>query len=139
MDDAGPQLRARGRRLTSQRARVLAALEGAGHVTPEELVVAVAADGGPALPASTVYRALDALQESGLVDHTHVDHRVPSYHLAHHANHVHLLCRGCGAVLEVSRSVGDDFAAEIARRSGFVVELGHAAIHGHCADCQECS
>ena len=100
MSDLGERLRARGKRLTSQRERVLAAVGRLGHATPEEIVDAVAADGADAVSASTVYRALEALQELGLVGHTHVDHRAPSYHLAEHATHLHVVCRACGWVGE---------------------------------------
>ncbi len=122
-------------RVTSQRARVIAVLESRGHATPEEIVTAVAADGGGAVPASTVYRSLEALQEAGLVAHTHVDHRVPSYHLAEHATHIHLVCRACGRVTEVPLALGDSFARSVRAETGFVVELTHAAVHGRCASC----
>lgn len=130
-------VRARGRRLTAQRARVLAVIAELGHASPEEIVTRVAADGGAPMPASTVYRNLEALQEIGLVTHTHVDHRVPSYHLSDHATHIHLVCRGCGRVLEVPAADGDGFAAAVLARTGFEVEMTHAAVHGRCAACQE--
>jgi len=135
MSDLGARLRAHGMRLTSQRERVLDAVSLLGHATPEEIVEAVAADGGAAMSASTVYRSLDALQELGLVSHTHVDHRVPSYHLTSHATHVHLLCRRCGAVGEVPVEVADGFVASLADRTGFVADITHAAVHGLCSRC----
>ena len=46
VSDLGERLRARGKRLTSQRERVLAAVGRLGHATPDEIVDAVAADGG---------------------------------------------------------------------------------------------
>ena len=113
MSDLGERLRARGKRLTSQRERVLAAVGRLGHATPDEIVEAVAADGGGAVPASTVYRALEALQELGLVGHTHVDHRAPSYHLAEHATHLHVVCRGCGWVGEAPLSSADELVARL--------------------------
>ena len=50
--------------------------------------LALAADGGPALPVPTIYRNLDALGALGLVGHTHLDHRSPAYHLAEHSGQV---------------------------------------------------
>lgn len=130
-------VRASGRRLTPQRARVLAVITELGHATPEEIIEALAGDGGPAIPASTVYRNLDALQEVGLVTHTHVDHRVPSYHLADHATHIHLACRRCRAVGEVPAEMGRQFAAAVLERTGFAAEMTHAAVHGLCANCRD--
>ena len=135
MNELGERLRAHGMRLTSQRQRVLDAVAGLGHASPEEIVEAVAADGCAAMSASTVYRSLDALQELGLVSHTHVDHRVPSYHLTSHATHVHLVCRRCGWVGEVPVEVAAGFVGALAARTGFAAEVSHAAIHGLCARC----
>ncbi len=135
MTDLGDALRARGRRLTTQRVRVLDAVRATGHASAERIAEQVARDGGPALPASTVYRSLEALQELGLVAHTHVDHRVPDYHLASHATHIHLVCRRCGHVDEVPVEVGAGFATEVAAQRGFAADLTHAAIHGWCAAC----
>ncbi|NHA66635.1 Fur family transcriptional regulator [Phycicoccus flavus] len=137
MSDLGARLRARGKRLTTQRERVLAAVGRLGHATPEQLAESVATDGGPALPVSTVYRSLEALQELGLVGHTHVDHRVPSYHLAEHATHVHLLCRGCGWVGELPLDVADELVARVDAEVGFAADVSHAAVHGLCRTCRE--
>ncbi|MGG5260282.1 Fur family transcriptional regulator [Phycicoccus avicenniae] len=137
MSDLGERLRAQGKRLTTQRERVLAAVGRLGHATPDEISEAVGADGGAALPVSTVYRSLDALQELGLVAHTHVDHRAPSYHLAEHATHVHVLCRGCGWVGEVPLEAADELVARVDERLGFAADVSHAAVHGLCRTCRE--
>ena len=137
MSDLGERLRAQGKRLTSQRERVLTAVGVLGHATPDEIVDAVGSDGGGAVPASTVYRALDALQELGLVGHTHVDHRAPSYHLAEHATHLHVVCRGCGWVGEAPLAVADELVARLDESLGFASDVSHAAVHGVCRTCRE--
>ncbi len=137
MSDLGERLRARGKRLTSQRERVLAAVGALGHATPDEIVDAVAGDGGGSVPSSTVYRALDALSELGLVGHTHVDHRAPSYHLAEHATHLHVVCRGCGWVGEAPLSTADELVARLDESLGFASDVSHAAVHGLCRTCRE--
>ncbi|MEO7421659.1 MAG: Fur family transcriptional regulator [Ornithinibacter sp.] len=137
MSDLGERLRARGKRLTSQRERVLEAVRGLGHATPEEIVESVAADGGGAVPASTVYRSLEALQELGLVGHTHVDHRAPSYHLSEHATHLHVVCRGCGWVGEAPLACADELVTRLDESLGFASDVSHAAVHGLCSTCRE--
>src|SRR5664279_3916083 len=72
MRDLGERLRARGMRLTRQRERIIDAVRVLGHATPDGLAVAVARDGGPALSLSTIYRNLEALEEVGVVSHTHL-------------------------------------------------------------------
>ncbi len=135
MQDVGDRLRAQGRRMTPQRARVLAALTHLGHATPEDVVEVVAADGAPALAPSTVYRALEALESLGVVAHTHLDHKAPSYHLAEHADHIHLVCRSCGTVQECPKSLADEFVGNVLRAQGFVADVTHMAVHGQCSAC----
>ena len=94
MSDLGAALRARGMRLTPQRRRIVDALTSLEHGTPDAVAAKVTEDGGAPLPLSTIYRGLDALEELGIVSHTHLDHRAPTYHLADHATHIHLVCLG---------------------------------------------
>jgi Fur family transcriptional regulator, ferric uptake regulator len=133
--DVGERLRASGRRMTSQRQRVLDAVEALAHATPEDVVSAVGSDGGSPLAPSTVYRALEALEELGVVSHTHLDHRAPSYHLAEHADHVHLVCRDCGRVEQCSPELANAFVGNVLRVNGFVADVTHMAIHGRCSSC----
>jgi Fur family ferric uptake transcriptional regulator len=135
MKDLGEMLKARGMRLTRQRERVIDAVRGLGHATPDGLAAAVARDGGPALPLSTIYRNLEALEEVGVVSHTHLDHRTPTYHLTDQANHLHLVCLSCGAVIESAVKTADPFVGNLLTRHGFVADVRHMAIHGWCADC----
>jgi Fur family transcriptional regulator, ferric uptake regulator len=121
--------------MTSQRQRVLDVITRAGHATPEDVVTLVDGDGGPPLAPSTVYRALEALESLGVVGHTHLDHRAPSYHLAEHADHIHLVCRTCGRVQECPREYAEGFAGNVLRGNGFVADVTHMAIHGECDAC----
>jgi|SRR5450631_3687497 len=95
MSDLGERLRAGGIRSTRQRRRIMDAVRALGHATPDGLA-AVTTDGGPALSPSTIYRNLVALEQVGVVSHTHLDHRSPTYRLSDHADHIHLVCLSCG-------------------------------------------
>ena len=120
MQDTSPRSARRGMRMTPQRRRVIAAVEELGHATPDALAATVARDGGAALPLSTIYRNLEALEELGVVTHTHLDHRSPTYHLAEHADHLHLVCLGCGTVTESAIGDADAFVGNLLARHGFV-------------------
>jgi Fur family ferric uptake transcriptional regulator len=122
-------------RLTPQRGRIIDAVRALGHATPDGLAEAVSRDGGPALSLSTIYRNLGALEEVGVVSHTHLDHRSPTYHLSDHADHVHLVCLTCGTVLESAVAAADPFVGNLLTRHGFVADVTHMAIHGWCAAC----
>jgi Fur family ferric uptake transcriptional regulator len=135
MRDLGELLKARGMRLTPQRVRILDAVRALDHATPDGLAAAVGRDGGPALSLSTIYRNLDALEEVGMVSHTHLDHRSPTYHLSEHADHLHLVCLTCGLVIESTLATADPFVGNLLTRHGFVADVKHMAIHGWCAAC----
>ncbi|MDQ1482187.1 MAG: Fur family transcriptional regulator, ferric uptake regulator [Actinomycetota bacterium] len=135
MQDLGERLRASGMRLTRQRERIIAAVRELGHATPDGLAATVAADGGPALSLSTIYRNLEALEEVGVVSHTHLDHRSPTYHLSDHADHIHLVCLSCGSVIESAVATADLFVGNLLTRHGFVADVKHMAIHGWCPAC----
>ncbi len=133
--DVGDRLRARGMRMTPQRQRVLDAVAALTHATPESVVARLEADGGTRLSPSTVYRALETLESLGIVTHTHLDHGAPSYHLADHAGHVHLVCRGCGTVAECDVALAEVFVGNVRAATGFVPEVTHMAVHGWCRIC----
>jgi Fur family transcriptional regulator, ferric uptake regulator len=135
-DELAERLRGSGYRLTAQRQLILRAVEHLGHATPDE-VLAHVRDHASAVNASTVYRTLEVLEELGLVRHTHLSDRAPTYHSTAEPEHFHLVCRNCGRI----RSVDPDVAAvltEVLRRDhGFEADLGHLAVFGHCVNCEE--
>ncbi len=133
-DDLDAVLRARGLRATPQRRFVVGALQRLGHGTPDQVWEQVQ-QVAPSMSPSTVYRALELLEELGVVAHTHLGHGAPSYHLATHADHLHLVCRRCGSVQSADVSKARQLADEITARFGFVPDLGHLSLDGLCEAC----
>ncbi len=130
------ELRAKGFRVTPQRQLVLEAVGELGHATPDEIDGAVrqVASG---VNISTVYRTLELLEELGLVQHTHLGHGAPTYSLATEDNHVHLVCRGCGHVFEVSPEILGPAVERLASEQGFRVDVGHLSVFGTCVRCAQ--
>jgi Fur family ferric uptake transcriptional regulator len=128
-------LRSRGYRLTPQRQLVLEAVGTLGHGTPEEICSRVQGTAS-SVNISTVYRTLELLEELGLVTHTHLGHGAPTYHLADDADHVHLVCRSCGEVVQASPDLLQETVDRIAADHGFSTDVRHFAIFGLCAECQ---
>jgi Fur family ferric uptake transcriptional regulator len=128
------QLRSRGYRLTPQRELVLDAVTALGHATPEEAFGWVR-ERSTGVNISTVYRTLELLEELGLVKHTHLNHGAPTYHAAAAPEHVHLVCRECGDVIEVEpemvRSLVDGLRSDV----GFAADVGHLTVFGTCGRC----
>jgi Fur family ferric uptake transcriptional regulator len=129
-------LRSRGLRLTAQRQFVLQAVHDLGHATPEQVHAAVR-EVAAGVNITTVYRALELLEELGLVTHTHLSHGSPTYHAATEDQHVHLVCRGCGAVDECDPALLGPLTGTLERERGFLVDVGHVAFFGVCRQCGE--
>ena len=129
------QLRARGYRVTPQRQLVLEAVARLDHATPEEIgnQVQQTARG---VNISTIYRTLELLEQIGLVTHTHLRHGAPIYHLASDADHVHLFCRECGRVTEISPDAIRPLMTALDERHGFETDVGHLTVFGRCQDCR---
>lgn len=131
-------LRARGLRATPQRRLVHDAVTALGHATPEQVCSRVQQI-APGVNLSTVYRALELLEELGVVARTRLGPGAPTYFPAAHADHVHLVCRRCGRVGEVDVAAVAALAAGVTRDTGFVPDLAHLALPGTCAACLSAS
>jgi Fur family ferric uptake transcriptional regulator len=128
------ELRSRGLRLTAQRQLVLEAVYALGHATPDQVHAQVARTAA-GVNITTVYRTLELLEELGLVTHAHLSHGAPTYHGVLEKPHVHLVCRGCGHVGEVSSDVVKGLAETLERDQSFLIDLGHIALFGVCGQC----
>jgi Fur family transcriptional regulator, ferric uptake regulator len=120
--------------MTPQRQLVLDAVRELKHATPEQVHTSVQQVAG-SVNITTVYRTLELLEELGLVTHTHLSHGAPTYHSADERQHVHLVCRGCGAVEGIDPGPLEPLAEELAGRYGFLIDIGHIALFGRCAAC----
>lgn len=128
------RLRGSGYRLTPQRQLVLRAVEELGHATPDA-VLAHVREQASAVNASTIYRTLEVLEELGLVRHAHLSDRAPTYHSTAGPEHFHLVCRTCHRVRSVHPDVIAELVETLRREQGFVIDVGHLAVFGHCDSC----
>jgi len=129
-------LRERGLRLTPQRQLILEAVHELGHATPEQVHHHVR-ERAAGVNITTVYRTLELLEELGLVNHTHLSHGSPTYHVAGEDQHVHLVCRGCGSIGEADPVVMQPVTERLLAEQGFRVDVGHVSFFGLCGDCKE--
>ena len=132
--DLHEPLRARGYRITPQRQLVLDAVVALQHGTPDEICAEVQRT-APGVNLSTVYRALELLEELGLVTHAHLGHGAPTYHASGAIDHLHLVCRVCGAVIETDVALAESLVGMLAERHGFETDVAHFAIYGRCQGC----
>ena len=138
VDAVMQHMRERGGRVTTALRAVVELLANTDeHLTAADIATAVQ-QSHPAIHVSTIYRGLERLSDAGMVTHLHVGHGPTVYHLADDY-HGHLVCRRCGAVLDVPTAVVQPVARTVARDYGFALEAGHLALGGLCADCASAS
>ena len=129
------ELRDRGYRVTPQRQLVLEAVTKLEHATPEEIWADVQQTAS-GVNISTIYRALELLEQLGLVTHTHLGHGAPRYHLAAEAEHVHLVCSTCGRITQVVPDAVGALVTALDENHGFQTDVGHLTVFGRCAACR---
>jgi Fur family ferric uptake transcriptional regulator len=130
--DTTARLRAAGLRLGAARRQVIEVLaERDQPVTADDVATRL-----PGVHVSSVYRSLNVLEELGVVRHVHLAHGPALYELTDIAERTrHLACERCGKDVVVPASLFDELRAVIERDYGFVIDGGHFAIPGVCADC----
>ena len=128
-------LRASGYRVTPQRQLVLEAVTKLEHATPEEIYAQVKQT-AVGVNVSTVYRTLELLEQIGLVRHTHLGHGAHRYHLAADSQHVHLVCRGCDAIIQLEPAAVGSLVKTLDAEHGFETDVGHLTVFGTCAECR---
>jgi Fur family ferric uptake transcriptional regulator len=128
-------LRASGYRVTPQRQLILEAVTRLEHATPEEIYAEVRQT-AVGLNLSTVYRTLELLEQIGLVTHTHLGHGAHRYHLAADAQHVHLVCSVCDAIIQLEPSAVAPLVAALDADYGFETDVRHLTVFGTCANCR---
>jgi Fur family zinc uptake transcriptional regulator len=138
MTSAARAFESRGLRLTPLRVRVLQEIASSHHaIGAYEILDRLARKGGARLAPISVYRALDALLEAGVV------HRLESRNayfacLAPHASDRHqivLACEHCGMVAEVPGEPVFQGIAGAAQTAGFLPTRSMVEVAGSCSQC----
>lgn len=124
-----------GLRMTNQRASILEIIRQ-GHLDADE-VYRRARDKQPRLSLSTVYRTLRRLKELGLVDELHFDEAHHHYEVKPPAEHHHLVCLGCGKIVEFESKLSQRIKQGIARKQGFEVTGVEVHMTGYCSKCRQ--
>ncbi len=130
-------LRSQGLRITVARRAVCAVVaERHGHhLTAASILEEARTEKGTSVDQSTVYRTLDALQDAGLLVHSHLGHGPAVYHLVSEAAHQHVVCSECGATASIPANDLDGWVATLQESTGFEIDPTHFAVTGLCADC----
>ncbi len=137
-DDPAQALREHGLRVTKQRVAVMSALAGAPHSGADTVIGAVRDDVGQ-VSTQAVYDVLNTLTARGIVRRIQPAGSSARYELRVGDNHHHLVCRGCGTVVDVDCATGTApclDASDLDRHApGFVVDEAEVTFWGLCDTC----
>ncbi|WP_310963020.1 Fur family transcriptional regulator [Nocardioides terrisoli] len=122
-------------RPTRQRLAVAAALESVEDFRSAQEIHEVVRAGGDNVGLSTVYRTLQAMAEGGELDVLRAENGESVYRRCSTTHHHHLVCRDCGATVEVEGPTVEKWTRAVAAAHGYS-EVSHTLeIFGTCAAC----
>ncbi len=128
----------RGLKLTKERMSVLRQIFSIhGHFDPEHLYLSIR-DSDMKASRASVYRTLNLLVESGLVERiTRSDKGNVYEHTYGHRHHDHMICTACGEVIEFFSEHLEDLQKMICEQHQFAGTTHTLEIRGNCKACQK--
>ncbi|MFI6477502.1 Fur family transcriptional regulator [Nonomuraea sp. NPDC050663] len=91
---------------------------------------------GAKIGLTTVYRALQALADGGMVDVLRTDDGESVYRACTtDSHHHHLVCRACGRTVEVAGPDVERWAEAVGAEHGFTEVTHTVEVFGTCAEC----
>jgi Fur family ferric uptake transcriptional regulator len=126
----------KGLKLTKERIAILKEVFSYhGHFEPEHLYFRMR-EGGSKASRASVYRTLTLLVESGLVEKVTRTEKGNVYeHTYGHRHHDHMICGGCGKIIEFYSEKLENLQDEICARNGFEGVSHILEIRGYCEKC----
>ena len=125
-----------GGRPTRQRRAVAEVLGTFSDFRSAQEIHELLAQRGEAVGLATVYRTLQRLAEAGEVDVLRTEDGEAIYRRCSPAHHHHLVCRTCGATVEVDGPAVERWTRSIAEEHGYA-EVSHTLeIFGVCGSCR---
>jgi Fur family ferric uptake transcriptional regulator len=126
-----------GHPLTNKRRLLLELLHDTeDHVDAKELYRRASAIDESISPA-TVYRSLNLFRELGLVDEIRLGKIGCYYEIKRSPEHQHLVCRGCGKVIELQNPYFRKLIKAVRLEHGFNVTKAELYLEGYCSECEE--
>lgn len=128
----------KGLKLTKERFAVLdQVFSFHGHFEPDQLYFRIK-DSGLRVSRASVYRTLNLLVESGLVEKVSRTEKGTIYeHTFGHKHHDHLICEACGRIIEFYSGKIEQLQEEICRKNSFTGMSHTLEIKGYCQKCRK--
>ncbi|MET8167667.1 Fur family transcriptional regulator [Streptomyces sp. NPDC057456] len=128
------ELRGVGLRVTAARVALLETVRDGDHLGVEAIATEVRGRVGH-ISLQAVYEALHALTGAGLVRRIEPPGSPARFEGRVGDNHHHLVCRSCGAVVDVDCAVGHAPCLTASDDRGFAIDEAEVIYWGLCPDC----
>jgi len=122
-------------RPTRQRRAIAAVLATFDDFRSAQEIHALLTRRGEHVGLSTVYRALQALADSGEIDSLRTEAGESIYRRCSTSHHHHLVCRSCGATVEIEGPAVEKWTRAVAADHHYSDVSHTLEIFGTCADC----
>ena len=122
---------------TTQRRLLLELLrEADGHINAKELYRRASARDQSISPA-TVYRSLNLFKQLGLINERRLGKVSCYYEIKHSPEHQHLVCQGCGKVIEFESPLVRKLMDTVQEEYGFKAKRIELYLEGCCQECED--
>jgi Fur family ferric uptake transcriptional regulator len=122
-------------RPTRQRRAIAAAMDTFEDFRSAQEIHALLASQGDQVGLSTVYRTLQGLADAGEIDALRTESGESIYRRCSATHHHHLVCRSCGATVEVEGPTVEKWTRSIAAAHGYRDVSHTLEIFGTCNSC----
>jgi Fur family transcriptional regulator, ferric uptake regulator len=133
-------LEKRGVRLTRQRKILLEVMGSAERHLDAEAILERAQKLDPRVHRVTVYRTIDLLKRSGLIDELDLLHLRGGQHFYEShgpRDHIHVACLKCGTVREFESELYEKLKKQIEKDCGIEITTARTEVGGYCEKCRK--
>jgi len=84
---------------------------------------------------TTIYRTLVALEELGLLQHSHIPHKPAIYFLNNNNQNVHLICETCDKIVDIGNHSVNSINLILQNDTNFQIINNNFVYVGKCSEC----
>ncbi len=137
LHDMVARLRETGHRMTPQRLEILRVLVRSTDHPTAEAIYRRLLPCFPSMSLATVYKTIAALKAAGEVLELEFSDRDNRYDGKSPRPHPHLICLGCGAILDPDVADIDTLAEKLAMATGYAILSHRLDFYGLCPACRQ--
>lgn len=127
----------KGFKKTKARAAVVETLETASQPLAAEDIFVKIKESGLSVNLSTVYRTLDLMLNTGLVEKTIINGSKAVYELTGAGHRHHLICTACSRIVAINICPFKRMEKQLGKKTNFDITGHKLELYGLCPDCKK--